>query len=295
MDGIAGTVTNNAENCKNYGTVTGELAAGGVVGYYSSEISNCINEGRVTAKYAYAGGVAGHTGVGSKITNCYNKGNVTIETRTSNEMIYIKNKYPRKDGSGYSNQYAGGIVSVLPYNDDYKGTISLISRCANSGDVTAYSSSGGITGCVAHWGGKIEECYNSGTIKGTTSVAGITATLGRGADIFNCYNIGTIKGVDYVSGITAKTYDGEGNSTTPCDIQYCYTTKNISNTNNKINIKYIVTNNPNYSRILNCEYEEFKIKEEFWNNADKNIWEIKQGVNNGYPILKNLDYSKMER
>ncbi len=171
--GIVGRCENGTlTNCKNTGKVTNEFTnnyvdhegyAGGIVGSTtSSTITNCSNTGEVICKGQYVGGIAGAIYAGGMISDSYNTGNVS---------------------STYD--YVGGITGRN------RGTIT---KCYNTGRVTADDYAGGIAGYSEYaeesgWLGKISYCYSyAPSVKGRTFVGGIVA-VNSGCTVTSCYSL----------------------------------------------------------------------------------------------------------
>ena len=180
--GIAASFTGGTvKRCNNLGSITANLYAAGIVGYASSDsesgmdltIDTCFNDGIISSLYStksMAGGIVANQ-KNCTISNCLNNGWAVS----------------RGDVGGITAQSVDGAV---------------IYNCANTADMTTWSTSnyvGGITG----YAGKvvIEACYSTGPIKGSTSYAGgIAGYFGSyNSVITNCY---------YSEDSASKAYSG---------------------------------------------------------------------------------------
>jgi hypothetical protein len=78
-----------------------------------------------------------------------------------------------------SDKYAGGIVAYL------SATTSTITDCYNTGDISAASQCGGISGY--NFNGKITNVHNVGNISATSNVGGCVGYMGNAATLTNAY------------------------------------------------------------------------------------------------------------
>lgn len=243
----------------------------GIVGWISNktEIIGCVNEGNIYGSAERVGGIVGGAAPSVSITRCVNKGTI--------ELGYNKYAY---DNS--SNDNTGGIVGLLSWSSAHASEANIVSYCYNEGKVIGQKATGGIVGCTAQFNTIIEKCYNTGYIEGKTSTGGISGKLARGSNIYNSYNIGKVTGEETnVGGITGYTYYDKG------EVRNCYNKGEITG-NNK---GEIIGNNTASSTIINCPTDENEIKNTFINNANTEgtIWEIKSGINNGYPVIVGMN------
>lgn len=190
-------------NCCNQIEITGEnnYYVGGIVGYSGEnnkenvKIYNCRNISNITdnaAGYMFAG-ILGN-GYGT-IEKCYNSGNIDLShsgRRAAGIAGSIKGTV--KDSYNIANISASGITcgGIVAEARDCE-----ITNCYNTGNVTASTYTGGISGDS----GEIKNCYNTGTITGGNFTAGINGT---GANVYNCYNTGDINSTSDASGITGQ-------------------------------------------------------------------------------------------
>ena len=173
--GIVGSLIgqHTISNCKNYGTISSEKAAGGIVGSsngtdwpeefsnYYHKIINCGNYGNISTNGVYCGGIAGY--LKGDISNCCNKGNITSTV----EQI-------------------GGIAG---------GDDGIVKNCYNIGDVkTDKWNIGGIVGLSGKFGLQIINSYSKGNVEGTVyteaigDILGAHSQIGKEKDkIINCF------------------------------------------------------------------------------------------------------------
>lgn len=264
------------ENIDKYGSHTG-----GIAGYISTgtTVNGCINEGKVISNRKRIGGIVGDTSTANVvITNCVNKGDITLQTYDNTE------------------QYVAGIVGLIatdsqdPSSNSNESNRNTVSYCYNEGKIEGRASVGGIAGCLAQYMCLIEKCYNAGEINGNISIGGVCGTMGRSSQIINCYNIGDVNATTNSGGILAYSYNSANQNG---GVINCYNLGKINNINNS-NIltgsasKYeaeILGKNENDIILTNCITNRDEIKTNFINNAGNNVWEIKSGTNNGYPVI----------
>lgn len=301
VGGIVGVAVANSRiiNCKNTSKVETILSAeemdedineygcrtGGIVGSIKdgTTIIGCINEGDVTGNRHRIGGIVGDTGTQQVfITNCVNKGNITLQPYDNEET------------------YVGGIVGLIPTDSQDPSSNTnesnrvTISYCYNEGKIEGISAVGGIAGTMAQYMSLIEKCYNKGDIIATKTAGGICGGMGRSSQIVNCYNIGNVYGNNRCGGIASSSY----RSTNPNGgIINCYNLGKINGVDNtNITIGNGLGNKAeilgewidNEAELINCIINRNEIKTNFINNTGNNVWEIKPGINNGYPVLSGM-------
>ena len=175
VGGIAGsnegTISANAQELINRGTITGVQYVGGVAGENTGKIENTNNdvdlhvkEGATDAKYF--GGVAGINTDSGTITNATNRADVSADGAS-----YVGGVVGKNDGvlSGMNGNY--GTVSGKDFVGGVAGenTQALSGvNAVNQGDVTA--KEGGAGGIFAVNSGEITDSTftSSGTVSGTT-------------------------------------------------------------------------------------------------------------------------------
>lgn len=212
IGGIAGetrgdaSYTTTIENCVNYGKIlasaSGKKDVGGLIGKLAaySTITGSGNLGDVTSKGYMTGGIVGDL-LGC-IYDSYNVGDVT--------------------GATYAN---GGIIG-------YGGTSTVVERCVNGGKVTATETStnsyGTAAGIAGYGYSVITDCANFGDVYGSKIVGGIAGSRFTGLDIIRSYNAGKIsvaEGVTSIGNIFGSSvkftgpvwYDFDVNGALPAD------------------------------------------------------------------------------
>lgn len=289
IGGIVGRCegTVNITNCWNLGTVNGGSYTGGIAGYgpgSSIYIKNCYN------KVAISGGghVGGIVGWGGQVSDCYNSGRISANSGTTGGT--------------------GGIVGG--------GTIVLIQRCYNDGNISSLDHVGGILGYSSLTTGQrvnVYDCYNTGTINGRNAIGGITGEIrywaGANITITRCYNAGSISGSSQVGGISGLIYKYGGSAT----ISNCINIGSVTGSNrggivgdrtgSSLLGKITYTNNQ-YSQNIGavdggsasgCTYvstlaDDIKTQEYFTTNYSTwdfgSVWQFVADENNGYPIFQ---------
>lgn len=135
-------------DCTVHIKISAGAVAGGITGIMGlGTVENCTVEGVISIKETKgkAGGIIGYNKQGGIITNCRNTASVT--------SLYA----------------AGGIAGY-----EYTFFLFAISKCWNSGDITA-PIAGGIAGMIGL--GSIQECYSSGNIIGKDPTGGIAGGI----------------------------------------------------------------------------------------------------------------------
>ena len=167
--GIVGYVYQYAtiDSCYNTGDVTGNNYIGGITGTFygtkTSRITNCWNSGNITSlgtsTSCGTGGIVGMNSTIDTITNCFNTGNVTAT----------------------SQKYAGGIAGTMA---------SVATNVYNTGDISAKTYAGGITGYKTSSHGALSNAYSTGSVtvttEGSTYVGPIMVGTGTGL-VSGCY------------------------------------------------------------------------------------------------------------
>jgi len=164
--GIVGSsATGIVRNCYSTGYISG--GGGGIAGpRFSGTITNSYSTGDISGDYS--GGIAGPIFSGT-INNCYSTG--IIRGKFSGGISgglssgTITNSYSTGAIQG---NYSGGIVgSQFSQNIS---TLSIISDCSSSGNITGLNA-GGICGSLAAYANStiqpyliIKRCYSSGTV-----------------------------------------------------------------------------------------------------------------------------------
>lgn len=193
----------SVSNCKNNGPVICDEAAAGVIGKLSVErtgeikIENCVNTVDITGKNKAAGIICDmHGGILNQkghvtISGCKNTGNVISEGQYSagivtyllvmgeNTDLVLTLDNCSNEGAVKSTQYAGGIMafSNVGFNTEVSTenmsisdtTKVVISKCNNTGDVTATTYNSMAGGIIGVWGlgyipAEISNCVNSGNV-----------------------------------------------------------------------------------------------------------------------------------
>lgn len=206
VGGIVGSSESGTiENCCNTGSINvtcssaGSMTGiGGIVGLTSTDtVKSCENTGYVyvtaVKSNGLIGGIVGRANGGSTVSNCRNSGDISAN----------------KEG----NSITGGIVG-----DNY----GAISRCNNTGAVSADGATGGVAGQnVCSQSGPnsiVENCYNTGAVSGSGDVGGVVGHNNNSekyvSKIKNCYNTGKVTGTGNLGGAVGRIETG--------DVSDCY-------------------------------------------------------------------------
>jgi len=261
--GLEETFINTSSTNPNAGGICGTVANTG-----SISISNCYNIGDVSSSLSNtsnsnAGGICGYVPSSSSISisNCYNKGEVSSIAST--------------------NSNAGGICGYVPGSGS-------ISNCYNIGDVFSSSvinsRAGGICGYSS---GSVSKCYNTGDVSSTSDndsyTGGICGATSGSGSISNCYNTGGVSSTSdndsYTGGICG--YSSGSNS-----ISNCYwnaDSAQIVNGNANIYKKGVGSDLDTTTPLTSAQ---MRVATNFTGWDFNTIWDYKESVNNGYPILR---------
>ncbi|MDR0220111.1 MAG: Ig-like domain-containing protein, partial [Lachnospiraceae bacterium] len=297
----------NIENCSNTGVVSSTNGAmvGGICGYAGGiVIDSCYNTGPVsmmgdTSSFAHAAGICGRAPSAATIRNSYNTGRIS------------------------SSAYAGGICGEA--RGSGASTLATIENCYNTGYVSG-SNAGGVCGVAGYI--TISKSYNLGAASGRY-VGGICGRVGYTTTISDSYNRGDMDAAATGStssacagGIIGATDNNSSDNTT---IDKCYNTGDLgASADSNAYVGGICGNvGSSGAAALTNSYWNIDSKQTVKGNdlavADKRrvsgeasaigaltdanmkqqssydgftfptVWTIKAGVNEGYPILAQLD------
>lgn len=201
------TILNNAtlKNLKLKGRVSGYSYVGGFFGRTvdvasSLVLENLINEATIIGKGSYVGGIGASVAPGVKATNLINSGAIYAKGYVGG-IFAIAFDATRLGNSGFikaDGDYAGGIVGEL------KGELS---KCYNSGNVSAVSFASGIAGSVNGESLVISEAFNVGEISASNSnklnigggiVGGIKTLINNNITIKEAYNFSRVVNNNYI-------------------------------------------------------------------------------------------------
>jgi len=259
--------------CSSSGNVTGNDFTGGLIGYNETgTVTDCFATGTVTGSGNCIGGLIGYH-ENSAVTGCYASGNVTRPegyyigglVGYSYTWDYgIDNCYATGNVSGYSS--IGGLVG---YND------GILSQSYSTGNVTAGGYySGGLAGKNVN---SITDCYSHGNVTGYSSVGGLVGVNWYSTNtIKNCYSTGTASGTTNTGGFIGSNY--YVGIITDCfwDIETSGTTDGHGSVE------------PDPAGITGKTTIEMKTKSTFtdvgWNFAD--VWGMDGAINDGYAYLQ---------
>ena len=258
LDGNGYAVKNMTVNLN----VTSGNAFGGLIATLKGEVKNLgIVGGSIQAtasNQAAAGGIAGTLESPGKIHGCYNRASV-----------YTSSKY----------DYAGGIAGIV-----WDGT--SISQCANTGNITAVSTSefayaGGMTGYVTleTAASTIRDCVNSGVIRAEASftayaggIAGMMdGTASARLTTTNCHNWGAVSST--TPSATSGIMCGNGYFT----LSNCYYLETTATRASAYNGSPIISN---VSKLTDAQMRQ---QSSFANFDFSTIWQMPSG---GYPVVR---------
>ncbi len=300
MGGIAGShATDTMEdevipaqiiNCVNYGTLTGCFGSsvGGIAGHSLGFIEGCINKGKILNQGNKSGGIVGESSENGDaygdIKNCINHADIQSDSYAGgiagacggSEMHY--GIYDCINYGNVSGDEAGGLFGYI------RGM--TVERCANMGDVTAFTDDdfhGGVAGGICAWDREesiIKDCFNGGNVTASNEAAGLCETI-RG-QWYSSYSAGLITSErKSACGIANEIYDGK--------LNYCYFIGEIQGddkSNTLIKDMYgdyfCITDTNQFDKDLAFQtswYSTFDFG---------NIWTLDPSAEYPYPTLRNM-------
>lgn len=196
LGGFVGEGT-TVSGCNNAAAIEYEYAAcyvGGVAGRLSENANNCVNSGNINAPQAmYVGGIVGCVNVsaaGRTYTALTNTGDVTAKSYAGGLCGYVKMTATGSTGTTYwlnysesmnagnifvFGDYAGGLCGYTYFKMSYGSAKTSMISLTNTGSVTAGGSyAGGIAGyAYAQITSEAKECLNTGTVTATDKLGDI--------------------------------------------------------------------------------------------------------------------------
>ena len=327
VGGIVGYTTDSEIiNCENQGNVKSEKSIiGGIIGstYINSQIKNCKNKGNIESTNNDSdddvGGITGMLNTSSKIYSCENFGNVTAKTTYAGGIVGMMVAGTETDKTIINKCYnegaitgSSGIVGGITGQESSKG---LVSECINAGTVTGDGA--GLGGVVGLLYGNVEKCANYGNIihmetTNDSGIGGIVGDVGGRANFLvkNCFNAGnqinTTSTVATVAGIVGYV----AQSASSGEISYNYSVGEIDCIEGSTRVGGIIgyilnsfTKNHNYyltgkanvtlnsigEALTESQMKAQELVNMLNDGQETQVWEIRTGVNNGYPVIKGMD------
>lgn len=279
------------------GGLFGKIGSGGTVSKVRIEEAGCIgNSGRPT------GAVAGENEglvTGCRVLGVSNMDGGVVGTNSGQVVACVS--------AGEMDKVSGGIVDIN------SGTVS---NCRSQANISGYLDVGGICGTNE---GNVTGCVFTGVCSAYNTVGGIIGRL-TGKSVTNCYNRGQVKGEaegkeKYIGGIvglsfglenTRNCYNAgtggnplEGGSSYQDPMYNCY--YDIRNYRDYYDT-YKHYYNDRYSYGYHDYFSEGKTTQFMKSaafvrllneNSEEGVWKMDDtGINDGYPVLKNIDYGE---
>jgi len=169
VGGIAGTARKaTIEHCENFATIQQDNVSdvGGIVGNCNANLNFCTNHADISAGQN-TGGIIGYNGDLSKIRMCENKGKIA------------------------GTDFVGGIAGV---------TYSTISACANRSEINGMTYVGGIVGAVSGPYSYVLADYNTGNVTASSIAGGITGGIENDGLVVASYSVADIAADEYFGG-----------------------------------------------------------------------------------------------
>lgn len=142
-------------NCRNDGSINGEIHVGGICSRNIGSIVHCINKGNLICKNSeYIGGIAASSAIG-KITYCVNSGCLQGPSMVA------------------------GIVAYTNFSD--------VTDCYNIGTVSGFNNSSDVAAIIVQKLGALENCFydNQTTGVGDTYAKGLSTVEFTNGNVFN--------------------------------------------------------------------------------------------------------------
>ncbi len=294
IGGLVGYVSDLTQiiNCWSTGTINGGAIIGGLIGQnVGSFVSESYSSVNVTGNGNQIGGLIGFGDNLSEIDSCYSSGNVVGASSLGGLVGNIK-------ASIINNCYNAGNVNGTASSASVGGLVgfcenSEIDSSYNTGNVDGVSRIGGLVGNNDN--STLRNSFSTGAVSGTatptTVVGGIVGWNQSSSEISNCYSRGDVSGIGFVGGLVGNNHGS---------INDGYSTGNVSGTGSLVGG---LTGN-NISAVSNSFWDtetstkatssggigkttaEMKTNTTFLSaNWDSNIWNIGDGINDGYPYL----------
>ena len=169
VGGIVGTARKaTIEHCENFATMQQDNVSdvGGIVGNCNANLNFCTNHADISAGQN-TGGIIGYNGDLSKIRMCENKGKIA------------------------GTDFVGGIAGV---------TYSTISACANRSEINGMTYVGGIVGAVSGPYSYVLADYNTGNVTASSIAGGITGGIENDGLVVASYSVADIAADEYFGG-----------------------------------------------------------------------------------------------
>ena len=169
VGGIVGTARKaTIEHCENFATMQQDNVSdvGGIVGNCNANLNFCTNHADISAGQN-TGGIIGYNGDLSKIRMCENKGKIA------------------------GTDFVGGIAGV---------TYSTISACANRSEINGMTYVGGIVGAVSGPYSYVLADYNTGNVTASSIAGGITGGIENDGLVVASYSVADIVADEYFGG-----------------------------------------------------------------------------------------------
>lgn len=254
---------------------TNNCYVGSIAGYNRGLTQYCTNGASISSDEDHT--IGGIVGYGRRIKICYNYGNII----------------------GKQGENIAGIVGNT--------SIGSVEECVNTGNVTGQSEWTMASG-ISSGSGDVINCYNTGKVtapkdgeQGYIGAAGINEISRHSGsvttNVYNAYNIGAVSGKFSASIYVLNCLGSSSNY--PIDLRFCYwltgTNKMGFDIYNSTRATVDITNQD----INECTQKQMQAQS-FVDQLNANsvslgygeVWQADtEGINNGYPILKNVPYS----
>lgn len=258
--------------------VGGKKSTGILVGQAVGEtaIYNCHVSGEVIGLWKEIGGVVGTSY--SYVWECSSLANVNGLTSVGGlvgqtiGMAYIFGSFSTGTVEGFGN--VGGLVGANQQ--------SQIVQCHSSGSVIGESVIGGLVGLNAS-NSLVSNCYANGSVTTTDYGGGLIGRCLSSGNVINSYSVGLVSGTSSLGGMigvsntstiansfwdtetSGQSISGGGTGKTTAQMKDVATFTNL--TTEGLTEPWDLVYNPNDDV------------------ANENIWNIKEGYNNGYPFF----------
>jgi hypothetical protein len=207
------------------------------------------------------GGVVGYNNEFSTVNNCFSTGSI-------NGSVGV-----------------GGLLG----NNDFS---SSVTNCFSTASVSGSSEViGGLVGSNSN-SSSVNNCYSAGNVNGSDFVGGLVGNNSNSAVIINSYSVGSVNGSEYVGGLVAGNYDAtiSNSYSTGSVIGSNFAGGLVGENNSTVSGSFwdtVSSGQSNSAAGTGKTTAEMKDQSTFLNAGwDENVWNIGDGINNGYPYLK---------
>jgi hypothetical protein len=324
--GITGNGEGVIRDCYNTGEVISLGRAGGIAGQHNGIIDNSFNAGDVSAENT-AGGISGWQRGGAvrsshntgKVHSAINSGGISADSAGTIINCYNTGEISAYGGSSIDG--AGGIVSrnTGDIRSSYNlgrinsagrsvGGISGSNRgsiryCRNEGEVISSSTHhstyvGGISG-DNDAGAIISDSFNTGSVSvysgsAFANAGGVTG-YNRQSEVINSYNTGDVSSSSTLASASVRVGGIVGSNIWVAAGNFSYwnsdAAQSVNGVSREAGGKQGVGESTNAAEDFTVPLTSEQMRQQhYFDGFDfENVWEFRDGENDGFPVLRQLD------